>query len=109
MALTIWSVIMPMALASPEPERVASLLLYHAAIAAAYVGWPRGEGDFLDASEADRLRERRAALLVDLAELDSDLAEGRISDDDRRTGRRARRRCRRPLSGSRSGRCLRNG
>ncbi len=66
-----------------------ALLLVVAAAAAAYVGWPRGDDGFLDASEADRLRERRSELLSELAEFDSDLATGRISEDDRRSGRRA--------------------
>ena len=65
------------------------ILLLVAAAAAVYVGWPRGEGTFLDASAADRLRERRAALLAELQEFDRDLDMGRISTEDRRSGRRA--------------------
>lgn len=65
------------------------LLLLVAAAAAAYVGWPRSEAGFLDQSEGDRLRLRRSTLLAELAEFDSDLAQGRISEDDRRAGRRA--------------------
>ncbi|MDA0352275.1 MAG: hypothetical protein DWG79_01260 [Chloroflexi bacterium] len=65
------------------------LLLLVAAAAAAYVGWPRNEDVFIDATAADRLRMQRGALLGELAELDQDLALGRISAEDRRTGRRA--------------------
>jgi hypothetical protein len=65
------------------------LLLLVAAAAAAYVGWPRGDATFLDRSEGDRLRQRRSQLMRELAEFDSDLAQGRISDEDRRAGRRA--------------------
>lgn len=65
------------------------LLLLIAAAAAAYVGWPREGAVFVDISEADRLRERRNELLDELAEFDSDLALGRISEDERRTGRHA--------------------
>ena len=66
-----------------------ALLLALAAAAAAYVGWPRGDATFLESSEVDRLQERRAELLDELAELDADLAQGRISEDDRRAGRHA--------------------
>lgn len=66
-----------------------ALLLVVAAVAAAYVGWPRGDSDFLDISEGDRLRQRRSELMVELAEFDSDLALGRISEGDRQSGRRA--------------------
>lgn len=66
-----------------------ALLLIVAAAAAAYVGWPRDDATFLDSSEADRLRQRRTQLLRELAEFDADLAQGRISEDDRRSGRRA--------------------
>lgn len=65
------------------------LLLLVAAVAAAYVGWPRGNAAFLDPSEGDRLRQRRSQLMLELSELDADLAQGRISDEDRRAGRRA--------------------
>jgi hypothetical protein len=65
------------------------LLLLVAAAAAAYVGWPRDEALFTDASEADRLRQRRSELLDELAEFDSDLAQGRIAEGERRSGRRA--------------------
>lgn len=65
------------------------LLLVIAAGAAAYVGWPRGETAFLDASIPDRLRLRRTELLAELTEFDSDLALGRISEADRQSGRRA--------------------
>jgi len=65
------------------------LLLLVAAAAAAYVGWPRDEVMFADVSEADRLRQRRSELLDELAEFDSDLEQGRIAEDERRSGRRA--------------------
>ena len=64
-----------------------ALLLVVAAIAAAYVGWPRADAGLLDDTEADRLRERRLELLGELGEFDRDLAEGRISEADRRAGR----------------------
>ena len=66
-----------------------AVLLLVAVAAACYVGWPRDEQGFVDASEGDRLRLRRAELLAELTEFDSDLALGRISEDDRRAGRRA--------------------
>lgn len=56
--------------------------------AAALVGlpWTRPVGA---PTGTDDLRELRARLLGDLAELDMDLAEGRISATDRLEGRRA--------------------
>ena len=65
------------------------LLLLVAAAAAAYVGWPRGVLELADGSEADGLHNRRATLLDELAEFDADLEMGRISEDERRSGRRA--------------------
>ena len=65
------------------------LLLLVAAVAATYVGWPRGSLELIDGTEADRLRDRRTELLAELDEFDADLAMGRIAEDERRSGRRA--------------------
>ncbi|MCC6237607.1 MAG: hypothetical protein IT299_08540 [Dehalococcoidia bacterium] len=59
-----------------------------AGVAALLVGWPWTRP--VDAPTASMaLAERREMLLADLAELDLDLAEGRISAADRLEGRRA--------------------
>ena len=65
-----------------------AVLVLIAAAAAAYVGWPRTEAEPATI-EADDLRARRAQLLGELDEIDADLAMERISEDDRRAGRRA--------------------
>ena len=65
------------------------LLLLVAGGAATYVGWPRGSLMLAPGSEREELRNRRAELLDELAEFDADLEMGRISEDERRSGRRA--------------------
>lgn len=65
-----------------------ALLLAVAAVAALYVAWPRDDFALVDASEPDRLRDRRVVLLRELEELNSDLGLGRISEADRLAGRR---------------------
>lgn len=65
-----------------------AVLALVASLAAACIGWPwTRRGDF--EAHVDALRERRERLMRELAELDGDLAEGRISAADRRDGRRA--------------------
>lgn len=66
-----------------------ALLVLVAAAAALYVGWPAGDLELADTSEVDGLRGRREELLAELAEFDADLAMGRITEDERRSGRRA--------------------
>lgn len=64
------------------------VLATFAALAAAFVGIPRGT-DAPSMVAADELRERRERLLRELRDLDADAVEGRISADDRVEGRRA--------------------
>lgn len=66
------------------------LLLLAVAIAAAtYIGWPHVVLDESEDVEVTTLRDRRTVLLAELRDFDRDLANGRISEDDRRAGRRA--------------------
>lgn len=66
------------------------LLLFAVAIAAAtYIGWPHVVPDQSEDVEVTTLRDRRIVLLAELRDFDTDLANGRISEDDRRAGRRA--------------------
>ncbi len=65
-----------------------AVLAIFAGVAAVCIGlpWTRKAGEV---EGVDALIERRLRLLADLAELDHDLAEGRIAGADRLEGRRA--------------------
>ncbi len=65
------------------------LLLVVAVATALYIGWPHPDLDEPEDDETATLRDRRAVLLTELRDFDADLANGRISEDDRRAGRRA--------------------
>ena len=65
------------------------LLLLVAIGAALYIGWPHADLDTPESDEIVTLRDRRAVLLTELRDFDADLANARISEDDRRAGRRA--------------------
>jgi hypothetical protein len=65
------------------------LLLAVAIATAAYIGWPHVDLDESEDGKITTLRDRRTVLLAELRDFDTDLANGRISEDDRRTGRRA--------------------
>lgn len=60
-----------------------------AGVAALLVGLPWTRPVEAPTAASRELEERRAMLLADLSELDRDLAEGRISAEDRLEGRRA--------------------
>lgn len=65
------------------------LLLLVALVTALYIAWPRVDLDERANDEIATLHERQAVLLAELRDFDADLANGRISEDDRRSGRRA--------------------
>ena len=65
------------------------LLLVVAIGTALYIGWPRVDLDEREDDEVVTLRDRRAVLLAELRDFDADLANGRITEGDRRAGRRA--------------------
>ena len=65
------------------------LLLVVAIATALYIGWPHADLDEPESDEIVTLRDRRTLLLAELREFDTDLTNGRISEDDRRAGRRA--------------------
>ena len=66
------------------------LLLLAVAIATAlYIGWPQADLDEPENDKIITLRDRRAVLLAELRDFDADLANGRITEGDRRAGRRA--------------------
>lgn len=65
------------------------LLLAVAIVTAIYIGWPHATLDESEDDEITTLRDRRTVLLAELRDFDTDLANGRISEDDRRAGRRA--------------------
>ena len=65
------------------------LLLVVAIGTALYIGWPHAALDEPESDEVVTLGDRRTVLLAELRDFDADLANGRISEDDRRTGRRA--------------------
>lgn len=65
------------------------ILLLVALAAAAYIGWPHTAIDEPEDEVLVMLRDRRTLLLAELRDFDTDLANGRISQDDRREGRRA--------------------
>jgi hypothetical protein len=64
------------------------LLLIVSLTAALYIGWPHVDLDEPECDELVTLRDRRTVLLAELRDFDRDLANGRISEDDRRAGRR---------------------
>lgn len=64
------------------------VLAVFAALAATFIGLPRGAVAPSVVSD-DGLRERRSRLLRELQDLDDDASEGRISTNDRVEGRRA--------------------
>jgi hypothetical protein len=64
------------------------LLLAVAFSASLYIGWPHAENEEPENGKLVILRDRRAMLLAELREFDTDLANGRITEDDRRAGRR---------------------
>ena len=65
------------------------ILLVVAIATALYIGWPHADLDEPDDEAIVMLRDRRTLLLAELRDFDTDLANGRISPDDRRDGRRA--------------------
>ncbi len=65
------------------------LLLAVAIATAAYIGWPHTPPEQSEDDEVATLRDRRTVLLTELRDFDTDLANGRISDEDRHAGRRA--------------------
>lgn len=65
------------------------LLLAVALAAALYIGWPHVALDEPESDELITLRDRRTVLLAELRDFNRDLANGRISEADRRAGRHA--------------------
>src|SRR5690606_4105547 len=65
-----------------------ALLLLVAAVAAAYVAFPRAEPEPAE-PDVEELRAQREELLRELRDLDEDAAAGRISPENRAAGRRA--------------------
>lgn len=65
------------------------VLAVFAGVAALAIGLPWTRPVRVIGDRVEGLRERRAGLLSELAELERDLAEGRISAADRIEGRRA--------------------
>lgn len=65
------------------------VLLSVTILTAMYICWPQSSPPLEPASEGKRLHIERRDLLTDLSEIDADYAMGRISDDERITGRQA--------------------
>ncbi len=66
------------------------VLLLIAALAAAFIAWPRpGDAEADPGDAASELHSRRDALIAELREIDDDFATGRITEADRAAGRRA--------------------
>ena len=63
------------------------VLLSVASLTAIYICWPHSPLPLESASEVERLRDQRNDLLEDLTEINADYAMGRISNDERTTGR----------------------